>query len=135
MLIWRFFFRALADRTRLRILNLLGDEEVCVCFFVEILQLNQPNISRHLAYLKQAGIVGARRDGKWMHYKILPLSDPYLASILRDTLARLAQDKEMQQDRKRLLKACCAPTLPVSLQRAPKPVLREAVVNTLFELL
>jgi ArsR family transcriptional regulator len=43
------FFLALSDRTRLRLLNLMGDDEVCVCFFVEILQTNQPKISRHLA--------------------------------------------------------------------------------------
>ena len=52
------FFRALADRTRLRLLNLMRGDEVCVCFFVEILKTNQPKISRHLAYLRRAGIVG-----------------------------------------------------------------------------
>src|SRR6476469_5545771 len=61
------FFKALADRTRLRLLNLMGDDEVCVCFFVEILKTNQPKISRHLAYLRRAGIVGARREGQWIH--------------------------------------------------------------------
>lgn len=70
------FFRALADRTRLRLLNLLGSEEVCVCFFVETLKTNQPKISRHLAYLRRAGIVGVRRDGPWMHYRIVEPSDP-----------------------------------------------------------
>ncbi len=64
------FFRALADSTRLRIINLIGDHEVCVCFFVEILKTNQPKISRHLAYLRRAGIVAARREGIWMHYRI-----------------------------------------------------------------
>jgi len=54
------FFKALADPTRLRIINLIGDQEVCVCFFVEILKTNQPKISRHLAYLRRAGIVAAR---------------------------------------------------------------------------
>ena len=55
-------FAALADRTRLRLLNLLAGGEVCVCYFVEVLQMNQPNISRHLAYLKSAGIVAAPED-------------------------------------------------------------------------
>lgn len=64
------FFRALADRTRLRLLNLMGGGEVCVCFFVEVTGTSQPKISRHLAYLRRAGIVGARREGKWMHYQI-----------------------------------------------------------------
>ena len=65
-------FRALADETRLRLLNLIADREICVCYFVEILGLSQPKISRHLAYLRNAGIVSARRDGKWMHYKFGP---------------------------------------------------------------
>src|ERR1051325_10406284 len=65
------FFRALADRTRLRLLNLMRGDEVCVCFFVEILKTNQPKISRHLAYLRRAEIVDARREGQWMHYRIV----------------------------------------------------------------
>ena len=58
------FFQALGDRTRLRLLNLMGDQEICVCYFVEILGSPQPKISRHLAYLRSAGIVAARREGK-----------------------------------------------------------------------
>src|ERR687892_1591378 len=69
------FFRALADGTRLRLLNLLGEDEVCVCFLVEALKLSQPKISRHLAYLRRAGIVLTRRDGKWMHYRAALPSD------------------------------------------------------------
>ena len=64
------FFTALSDRTRLRLLNLMGEDEVCVCFFVEVLGEPQPKISRHLAYLRQAGVVAARREGKWMNYRI-----------------------------------------------------------------
>ena len=60
-------FAALADRTRLRLLNLMNGREVCVCYFVEILKQSQPKISRHLAYLRNAKIVSARREGKWMH--------------------------------------------------------------------
>src|ERR1041384_3807791 len=78
------FFRAFADRTRLRLLNLLGKDEVCVCFFVEILKTNQPKISRHLAYLRRAGVVGARRDGQWMHYRIVEPADPDAALVLRE---------------------------------------------------
>src|SRR5678815_1078032 len=84
------FFRALADRTRLRLLNLMGMEEVCVCFFVEILKTNQPKISRHLAYLRRAGIVGVRRDGQWMHYRVVKPSDAGAARVLNDVLAWLA---------------------------------------------
>lgn len=115
------FFRALADRTRLRLLNLLRTEEVCVCFFVETLKTNQPKISRHLAYLRRAGIVGVRRDGPWMHYRIVEPADPDAARILTNVIAWLANDQEMQRDRERLLKFCCAPQLPVSIQGAPRP--------------
>jgi ArsR family transcriptional regulator len=115
------FFRALADRTRLRLLNLMGADEVCVCFFVEILKTNQPKISRHLAYLRRAGIVGARRDGQWMHYRIVKPDNADAARVLRDVMAWLANDSEMQRDRERLVKICCAPQLPISIQGAPRP--------------
>ncbi len=116
------FFRALADRTRLRLLNLMGTEEVCVCFFVEILKTNQPKISRHLAYLRRAGIVGVRRDGQWMHYRVVEPSDAGAARVLNDVLSWLADDQEMQHDRERLIKVCCAPQLPVSIKGAPRPL-------------
>jgi ArsR family transcriptional regulator len=114
-------FWVLADRTRLRLLNLIGDDEVCVCFLVEILGVSQPTVSRHLAYLRRAGIVAARRDGKWMHYRIVEPPDPFALSVLADVQAWLANDPEMQRDRKRLVKVCCAPELPVQLQGAPRP--------------
>jgi ArsR family transcriptional regulator len=114
-------FKALADRTRLRLLNLMGDDEVCVCFFVEVLGTNQPKISRHLAYLRRAGIVAARREGKWMHYRVATPSNPHAARLLGETRAWLAQEHDMKQDRQRLVKVCCAPQPPVSLQGAPRP--------------
>jgi len=122
---WERFFQALGDRTRLRLLNLIGDDEVCVCFFVEGLDTNQPKVSRHLAYLRRAGVVDARREGKWMHYRIVEPSDPYAARILGELRTAMAEDPEMQRDRARLLKACCAPK-PVTLQRAPRPASIEA---------
>src|ERR1700756_1035359 len=64
-------FQALGDPTRLRLLNLMASGEVCVCYFVEILDETQPKISRHLAYLRRAGLVTARREGKWMHYRLV----------------------------------------------------------------
>ena len=115
------FFRALADQTRLRLLNLLGDHEVCVCFFVEILKTNQPKISRHLAYLRRAGIVDARRQGTWMHYRIVPPPDPDAARVLDYVRGWLSRDAEMQRDRQRLVKVCCAPELPGALIGAPRP--------------
>src|SRR4030095_4103368 len=100
-------FRALADRTRLRLLNLMGRDEVCVCYFVEVLRTQQSKISRHLAYLRRAGIVGARREGKWMHYRIVEPSDPRAAEVLKNIREWLANDREMQRDRSRLVQMCC----------------------------
>jgi ArsR family transcriptional regulator len=114
-------FKALADRTRLRLINLMGDAEVCVCFFVEVLKLNQPKISRHLAYLRRAGVVASRRDGKWMHYRIVEPPDPRAANIFREVRAALANDTSMKRDRARLAQICCAPNLPVQLKKAPRP--------------
>jgi ArsR family transcriptional regulator len=115
------FFRALADPTRLRILNLLGADEVCVCFLVEILKTNQPNISRHLAYLRRAGIVSSRREGKWMHYRIATPADTHAASVLDELLSALREDKRMVRERARLVRVFCAKDVPVSLQSAPRP--------------
>jgi ArsR family transcriptional regulator, arsenate/arsenite/antimonite-responsive transcriptional repressor len=114
-------FRALADRTRLRLLNLMAETEICVCFFVEVLGTNQPKISRHLAYLRRAGVVTARREGKWMHYRIAEPPDPHGASVFREVRAWLRQDQEMRRDRERLVKVCCAPQPPVQLRGAPRP--------------
>jgi ArsR family transcriptional regulator len=113
--------RALADRTRLRLLNLIGNDEVCVCFFVEILGESQPKISRHLAYLRRAGLVGARREGKWMHYHIVDPPNPHAARILSEVRSCLAEDKWMQRERLRLISAFCAPHPPIQLQGAPRP--------------
>ena len=114
-------FKALADRTRLRLLNLMGNDEVCVCYFVEVLQTNQPKISRHLAYLKRAGVVAARREGKWMHYRIINPPDPHASRIFSEVRSWLAEDSEMQLDRARLVTICCAPQPPVRIQGAPRP--------------
>jgi ArsR family transcriptional regulator len=102
-------FAALADTTRLRLLNLMAGREVCVCHFVEILGQSQPKISRHLAYLRKAGIVAARREGKWMHYSICTPVDAAAGSILTAALAALGRDKQMQADQARLDDVCCSP--------------------------
>lgn len=116
------FFLALSDRTRLRLLNLMQGDEVCVCFFTEVLGAPQPTISRHLAYLRQAGVVSARREGKWMHYRIVIPADKHAARIFDEVRAWLGEQPEMQRDRERLVKVCCAPQLPVQLRSAPRPV-------------
>jgi ArsR family transcriptional regulator len=113
-------FRALADETRLRLLNLIADREICVCYFVQILGISQPKISRHLAYLRNAGIVSARRDGKWMHYKLIPPPDEAAAGILQETLKHLRKKPEMKRDISRLTIACCNPR-KFELVGAPQP--------------
>jgi ArsR family transcriptional regulator, arsenate/arsenite/antimonite-responsive transcriptional repressor len=122
------FFQALGDKTRLRLLNLMGDQEICVCYFVEILEQGQPKISRHLAYLRRAGIVEARRDGKWMHYRIVMPPNIGASHVLRQTLDWLKEERSMQSDRSRFSKVCCTPEKFSSLQGAPLPlpVTREA---------
>ena len=119
-------FAALADPTRLRLLNLMNGREVCVCYFVEILKQGQPKISRHLAYLRRTGIVEARREGKWMHYRIERPVDVRAASVLDATLKSFETDREMQADLARLGKACCEPQRFVTLQGAPMPIARTA---------
>ena len=110
------FFAALSDRTRLRLLNLMRDGEVCVCFIAETLGTNNPKISRHLAYLKRAGLVAGRRDGKWMHYRINEPSDKDANAIFAAMLKTLENDAEMQLDRQNLVDVCCLPSLPIAIQ-------------------
>jgi len=110
------FFAALADRTRLRLLNLLRDGEVCVCFFAGTLSTNNPKISRHLAYLKRASLVTARRDGKWMHYSINRPTNEAAAAVFDATMKMLENDEEMKRDRKSLVDFCCSPSAPVVIQ-------------------
>ncbi|MGA3009166.1 MAG: metalloregulator ArsR/SmtB family transcription factor [Terracidiphilus sp.] len=116
-------FAALSDRTRLRLLNLMDGREVCVCYFVEILGQSQPKISRHLAYLRRAGVVAARREGKWMHYRIVVPSNIGAARILCETIATVREEKAMQTDLARLDKACCAPRRVSAIEGAPLPIL------------
>jgi ArsR family transcriptional regulator len=120
------FFAALADRTRLRLLNLMNGKEVCVCYFVEILRQSQPKVSRHLAYLRRAGVVVARRDGKWMHYSIVAPKHAGAARILSETLSVFNDDKAMQADATKLSRACCAPQKVSALEGAPLPTPIEA---------
>ncbi|HQZ96527.1 MAG TPA: metalloregulator ArsR/SmtB family transcription factor [Pyrinomonadaceae bacterium] len=103
------FFAALADRTRLRLLNLMRDGEVCVCFFAETLGTNNPKISRHLAYLKRVNLVTARRDGKWMHYSLNRPTEPSAVKMFDSLLETLQADQEMRADIANLSNVCCTP--------------------------
>ena len=111
-------FQALGDKTRLRLLNLLSGGELCVCYFVEILGEPQPKVSRHLAYLRRAGLVDVRREGKWMHYKLAPTTQQQVLDAILDAIA---DDRQMQRDRLALERACCALRLPGTLRYAPRP--------------
>ena len=115
------FFRALAERTRLRLLNLMSGQEICVCYFVEVLGLPQSTISRHLAYMRRAGLVQSRREGKWMHYRLTEPKQPTVQAILREVLKSFHSDREMQRDRAKLARACGAPQKFVRLEGAPQP--------------
>jgi len=121
-------FAALADRTRLRLLNLIAGREVCVCYLVEILRQGQPKISRHLAYLRKAGVVAARREGKWMHYRVERPQDAATASILDAVFESFKSDREMQSDLGRLSRACCEPERSVSLLGVPVPIESETIL-------
>ncbi len=116
--------QALGDPTRLRLLNLLRAGELCVCYFVAVLGEPQPKISRHLAYLRRAGVVAARREGKWMHYSLAKPDDPAMAKVLEAALHASVEDKRIQRDREHLEKACCAVRLPSALANAPRPHIR-----------
>jgi ArsR family transcriptional regulator len=115
--------RALADRTRLRILALLGNNEVCVCHIHDSLALPQPTVSRHLAYLRKAGLVDVRRDGVWMHYRIAQALDPAARKVVAAAIEALLELPTTTQDRKQFERTfgkmyvldsaaggtCCAP--------------------------
>jgi len=116
-------FKALADKTRLRILALLGNNEVCVCHIHDTLGLPQPTASRHLAYLRRSGLVAARRDGVWMHYQVSRALDPVVQSVVNAAVDALNQVPATSKDRKQFQRAfgelyvldsaaggsCCAP--------------------------
>jgi ArsR family transcriptional regulator len=115
-------FAALSDGTRLRLLNLMAEGEVCVCFFVEVLDTPQPTISRHLAYLRKAGLVADRREGKWIHYRITAPEEDSARKAFAGILETLRDDPGMQRERRALAAACCSPRAPEILRRAPKPI-------------
>lgn len=113
------FFMALADGTRLRLLNLMRDGEVCVCFFTEVLGVSQPKVSRHLAYLRNAGIVDARRDGKWMHYRIRLQEWEGAQRILEVILDMMSRREELRAEYVRYRTICSSPDLLVQIARTP----------------
>ena len=95
-------YAALADPTRLRILSLLSEDEICVCHIHASLDVPQPTASRHLAYLRKSGLVEARRDGIWMHYRLAPVSNPVVAAVIKAALHALTHTSIAARDEKRL---------------------------------
>lgn len=93
-------FKACADQTRLRILNMLAEEgEVCVCHFVEVLKTNQPKVSRHLAYLKRAGLVTDRKEGLWVYYRLASPLSIQAEKVLSCLTSCCVDVPELEQDR------------------------------------
>jgi ArsR family transcriptional regulator len=101
-------FRAFSDRTRLRILNLLhGKDELCVCDIIRVIGAPQAKISRHLAYLRGAGLVAGRKQGLWVYYRLLPASSSFHRKMLECLACCLADVPELKQDRAKLNKCQC----------------------------
>lgn len=94
----------------------MRDSEVCVCFFAEALETNNPKISRHLSYLKRVSLVIARREGKWMHYRINAPKEKKVAEVFAAVMEMLKEDKQMLIDRKVLNDVCCSPPPLVNIQ-------------------
>lgn len=95
--------KALADPVRLRILHLLLDEdEICVCHIHEALELAQPTVSRHLAYLRKHGLVAGRKEGLWVHYRLAKPKSSLHRGIMVCLHTCLADLAELRRDRERL---------------------------------
>jgi ArsR family transcriptional regulator, arsenate/arsenite/antimonite-responsive transcriptional repressor len=124
--------RALADQTRLRILGLLMSGETCVCHIHGSLRIPQPTASRHLAYLRRAGLVETRRDGLWVHYRLATPADSLLRALLDCAVHCLSHLPSTDADLRRLVAedgvrpapkvpsatfSCCGAAIPVALNK------------------
>ena len=106
-------FRAFSDRTRLRILHLLrAHDEICVGDFVSVLRVPQAKVSRHLAYLRRAGLVGVRRDGLWKHYALAPAEGGFHKTLLDCLRGCFREVPQLAADLKRIerIRPCCPPS-------------------------
>jgi ArsR family transcriptional regulator, arsenate/arsenite/antimonite-responsive transcriptional repressor len=131
-------FKALADPTRIRILGLLTAGEICVCHIHESLRLPQPLVSRHLAYLRRAGLVETRKEGLWVHYRMATRRDDVTGTLLNAVSHVIGHLSTVAKDAKRLEKktgccavaqpaptfACCAESAPLSASTHPVDVVR-----------
>jgi ArsR family transcriptional regulator len=120
-------FKALADATRLRILRLLMAGEICVCDIHDTLKIPQAKASRHLAYLRRAGLVSTRREGLWVHYTLATSADPIVATIADATTHVLGHVEALKRDAERLQErtGCCVPAARGSGLPCCTPAARE----------
>lgn len=99
-------FKALSDETRLRVIKLLQERELCVCELMQVLNMSQPRISRHLSVLKNAGLVDDRREGKWVHYSLRDGTENDEVNAIVKTLSKMANNNSLiKEDKKNLKKA------------------------------
>jgi ArsR family transcriptional regulator len=101
-------FKAFSDRTRLRILHLLGAGELCVCDLQRVIDVPQPKISRHLAYLRKAKLVTGRKDGLWMYYELAPATGTFHKKLLECLGCCFSDVPELARDAKKLGRPCGA---------------------------
>jgi ArsR family transcriptional regulator len=97
-----FYFKGLADENRLRILNLLFHGELCGCDIQHVLNSSQSTVSRHLSYLKNAGLVFDRREGYRVFYRLVQSKDPEVSELFEYLLLAFAKDKRLKADMKKL---------------------------------
>ncbi len=105
-------FKACSDPTRLRILHMLRGGELCVCDIVEVLNVSQPKVSRHLGHLRKAGLVDARKEGLWIHYSLRHASHPLHAKLLEAFNCCAPLDRQLGADVRKLSRVrkkalCC----------------------------
>ena len=123
-------FKALGDPTRLRILGLLVGGEVCVCDIHQSLGIPQPRASRHLSYLRRAGLVKTRKDGLWVHYQLAPLDDTVTRALMASVTHCLSHVEACCRDFERLEKKPAAvhlvrtnipPSIAAARHAGPRP--------------
>jgi ArsR family transcriptional regulator len=115
-------FRAFSDRTRLRVLHLLREGEMCVADLVTVLRVEQPSASRHLAYLRKAGLVSVRKTGLWKYYSLAPAQTPFHQKLLECLACCFEEVPEIQKDQIRAKKVrakggCCPDTTIAKSQK------------------
>jgi len=119
------YFKGLSDTTRLRIINLLTWGELCGCDIQRVMRASQPNISRHLTYLKHAGLVTDRREGFRVFYRLAPANDDTLKNLLQFLTLALRREGDFRNDLRRLKDAikdgaCVVPPTKIASRR-PAP--------------